>query len=188
MGQFNYDNIVVDIFLRDNISDRRFDCIESLRPSMQEYEAIEKNLCAQHPVSSMKAEELIRFFISYENGWIKPDKWNYFEPVNKDFDETNITDPIRALAFPGGELYLKKKKICDIVIKNHTFPFIWEDSLFLPATAPLPEYLTTISIYFPIGKNVNLHSIINLMHSLKNAFSSDSGKIYYQKTGEIIAQ
>ena len=52
----------------------------------------------------------------------------------------------------------------------------------------LPEYLTTITVFFPKKKNTDLDFIIQLMKDIKEAFGADNGKVYYQATGEVIAE
>ena len=191
MGQWDYNNYIVEVNLRDNISDQRFESIREIKPTLKQFRLFHKNLELQAPVYNKKAEELILFFVKYHNGWLKPDYWNYYEPVNKPFHEKDITEIVGTLAYPGGNLggiYLKQKRGPEIELQNHTFSFIWEDGVYLEPKVPLPEYLTTIKVYFAKKNNTDTDDIIQLMSDIKTEFGADNGKVYYQATGEIIAK
>ena len=90
MGHYNLNNYIIKVRLKDNVSDGRFDALKSVKPTVNEYKAFVNRLVSDHPVYSKKAEELIRFFIEYGNGIIKPERYNCFEPINKVFDEENL--------------------------------------------------------------------------------------------------
>lgn len=178
----------IEVKLRDDVSDRRFDAIRPKKPTIKEYKAFERKLVSEHPVYSEKAEEIIRFFVDYQGGAIKPDRYNYFEPVNKVFDENNLEDPISCLAFPSGRLYLKQLRGTLIMIDNETHTFVWEDGVYKVPVRILPEYLTTITIFIKLKKNMDMEFYIQLMRDIKKAFGADNGKICYQATGEVIAE
>lgn len=188
MGHLDYKNYIVEVSLKDNVSDRRFDVVHKLMPSIKEYKEFQKELLSEAPVYSEKAEEIIRFFINYKHGTYKPELWNTFEPINKEFDEMDIVQPISALAFPGGALYLKKKRSMYAFIENHTYSIIWEDGKFMTPKRVLPDYLTTIKIVFPYKKNTDYDPIIQLMVDIASVFKADNGIVYYQETKEILAK
>lgn len=188
MGQWDYNNYIIEVNLRDNVSDQRFDSIRERKPTVKEFKKIEKEFLAVAPVYTKKAEEIIRFFLRYKNVSLRPDKWNYWEPVNKIIDYSNISKLISGLASPGGGVYLKKTRGFEIEIENHTYSFIWEDGIYLEPKRALPEYLTTIKVFFPKKKNTDTDVIVQLMRDIKSEFCADNGKVYYQATGEIIAE
>ena len=188
MGQYDRNNYIIEVKLKDNVSDRRFDAIKCMKPSIKEFKLLQSKLLSDYPTYSKKAEELIKFFVEYRNGSIKPDRFNGWEPVNKLFDENHLEKPISMLAFPGGEVYLKKLRCVDVIIRNETFAFVWIDGEYMEPKVSLPEYLTTITVFFPKKKNTDLDFIIQLMKDIKEAFGADNGKVYYQATGEVIAE
>ena len=188
MGQFDCNNYIIEVKLRDNVSDRRFDAISIMKPTIKEFNSIQEKLVSDHPVYSEKAEEIIKFFIEYKNGSIKPDRYNNFEPVNKLFDENHLEKPIGMLAYPGGGVCLKKTRMVEVDIDNKTYSFVWVDKEYLPPKRNLPEYLTIITVFFPKKKNTDLNFIVQLMKDIKETFGADNGKVYYQATGEIIAE
>lgn len=191
MGQWDYNNYIVEVNLRDNISDQRFESIRKIKPTLKQFRVFHKELESQAPVYNKRAEEIIVFFLRYRNGWLKPDYWNYFEPINKPVDEGDLTEIIGTLSYPGGNLggiYLKKKRGPTAYIQNHTFSFVWEDGVYLEPKIPLPEYLTTIKVLFAKKKNTDIDSIVQLMRDIKSEFGADNGKVYYQATGEVIAE
>lgn len=179
---------VIIVKLRDNVSDGRFDAIESLKPTVKEFKSFQAKLLSDHPVYSYKAEELIRFFIKYRNGIIKPDRYNGWEPVNKVFDENDLEKPVSMLAYPGGGVYLKKLRGALVEIENETFSFVWVNGEYLESKVPLPEYLTTIRVYLTKTKKTDLGFIIQLMKDIKEAFGADNGNIHNLATGEVIAE
>lgn len=179
---------VLEVKLRDNVSDARYDTLRQLKPTIQMFKKFEKKLISDHPVYSGKAEDIIRFFINYKSGIIKPDRYNSFEPINKVFDENNLIIPISMLASPGGGVYLKKTKMAEVYIENKTYSFVWIDKDYLPPKRDLPEYLTIITVFFQKRKNTDLKFIVQLMHDIKETFGADNGKVYYLATGEVIAE
>ncbi len=187
MGQ-NIDNYIVEIKLKDNVSDRRFDVVRLNKPSIKEYKSFETTLLSDHYVYSKKAEDIIHFFIEYKNGIICPDRYNYYEPVNQVFNRDDIVKPVGMLAFPGGCLFLKKTKLMDAVIENKTFSFCWCDGVYQEPKASFPQYLTIITLFFPKKKNPDLNFIIQLMEDIRSFFGADNGKVYCQASGKIIAE
>lgn len=178
----------IEVKLRDNVSDIRFDAIRPMRPTIKEYKAFEKKLVSQHPVYSENAEQLIKYFVEYRDGAITPDRYNYFEPVNKAFDANSLEDPISCLAFPAGILYLKKNRGPVIVIKNETHAFVWKNDVYMAPVRELSEYLTTITVFFDKRKNTEMSFYVQLLKDIKEAFGANNGKIYSQATGEVIAE
>ena len=54
--EFDCDPYVIEVKLRDNVSDGRFDSIMSMKPTIKEFKSFQKKLLADHPVFSEKAE------------------------------------------------------------------------------------------------------------------------------------
>ena len=188
MGQWDYNNYIVEVKLRDNISDQRFESIRKIKPTLKQFRVFNKELESQAPVYNKRAEEIIRFFLQYRIVSLRPDKWNFYEPVNRLIDYSNISKLVSCLANPGGCVYLKQTRGCEIEIENHTHSLIWEDGLYLEPKRVLPEYLTTIKVLFAKKKNTDIDSIVQLMRDIKSEFGADNGKVYYQATGEVIAE
>ena len=187
MGKWDYNNYIVEVCLRECVTDKRFLPLRDLKPTIAQY----KDYCARyiqtlayHPL----AERIIRFFMDYNRGVYSPDKYNYYEPVKFVFDENDIRIPISHIAYPAGELYLKKSRVVLISITNEDNAFVWEDGIYLEPKRALPEFLTTIRCSFPIKGTTKLEPIIQLMLDIKEAFNSDYGKVYVQSTHEIIAK
>lgn len=187
MGNFDRNNYLVEVNLIDNMTDPRWEQLILQRPSLKEYKTIiRKNPFIPY---SPQAEAIIRFFIDYRGGLIKPDRWGFWEPINKVFDDSSIMDCVRALASTSGGVDLKKKYTYDAEIKNNTFGFIWdENGDFIDAQVPLPDYLTTIRFYFPGKKNIDLSFLTRLMNDMRDEFHADNGRVYYQATNETIAE
>ncbi len=186
MGQYDNDNYVIEVKLRDNVSDDRWEPLYKKSPSIREYKEYYKKTIVNS--FNPTAERLIRFFMEYDNGVLYPDKFNFCEPVNKPFNESCIAQAVSYLANPAGCVYLKKSRFADIDIENKTFSFGWIDGVYSEPLVPLPNYLTIITVYFPKKKNTDLGFIIQLMKDIKSYFDADNGKVFYQATKEIIAE
>ena len=186
MGQYDTNNYIVKVELKDNMTDERWNSFFKIKPSLKDYNVIIKN----NPIISSNplAERIVRFFINYKDGALKPDRYDSSEPEKNIFDEANIAGPVSCLASPGGALFLKKKRKMSIEISNNAFSLIWVDGEFMePQVAP-PEYLTTIWVYFPKTKLTDLDFITQLMMDLKKEFNAEKGIVYYQATKEVIAE
>ena len=83
-------------------------------------------------------------------------------------------------------MYLKRTRGIDI--ENNTHCLMWEDGQYLPPNRSLPDYLTTIKVSFAKKKKLDIEAIIQLMKDIKFEFGADNGKVYFQATGEIIAE
>jgi len=187
MGNWDYNNYIVEVCLRECMTDNRFLPLRDLKPTIAQY----KEYCARH-IQTLAyhplAERIIRFFVDYNGGVYSPDKYNYYEPVKFVFNKNDIRIPISHIAYPAGALYLKKNRVVLISIINEDNAFVWEDGVYLEPKRALPEFLTTIRCSFPITKKSILEPIIQLMIDLKEAFNSDVGKVYVQNTHEIIVE
>lgn len=189
MGQWDYNNYIIEVNLRDNVSDQRYNAIREKKPTLKEFKRLDKDLLLTGgPTYTKKAEEIIRFFLQYRIVSLRPDKWNYFEPINRLIDYSNISELVSYLANPGGSIYLKQTRGFCIEIINHTHSFIWVDGIYLEPKRVLPEYLTTIKVSFAKKKNTNMDEIVQFMRDIKSEFGADNGKVYYQATGEILVE
>lgn len=186
MGQFDTNNYIVKVRLKDNVSDERWAPLYKMSPSVKGYKYFVKNniVISYNPT----AERLIRFFIEYGGGILKPEIYNCYEPVSIPFLEDEMSRAIGMLAHPAGCVYLKKPRTAEIMIENKTFSFGWIDGVYTEPQAPLPEYLTIITVFFPKKKNTNLDFIIQLMRDIKEHFGADNGKVYDQATREVIVE
>jgi hypothetical protein len=99
------------------------------------------------------AETLIRFISTYDNGFLKPDKCNAYEPINRSFNEHELAGPISWLSQPGGAFYFKKVKKDKIEgrIENHRFGPIWESgsgNRLLKPSVSEPPYKGEVTLFF----------------------------------------
>ena len=187
MGNWNYNNYVVEVLLREGVTDTRYNVLFEMKPTVDQFDSYCANFIktpAYHPL----AEKIIRYFMVYDSGKYMPDRYSCYEPVRQIFDKNDITVPISYLAYPAGELYLKKMRGIDILITNNGYGFSWKNNVFLVPRRTLPECLTEIKCYFPIKKGTKIETIIQLLHDLKVTFNSDNGKVYVQCTHEIVAE
>ena len=186
MGNWDYDNYIVEVNLKDSVTDVRFQTLYKMKPTIKqfdEYCASNIQTIAYNPL----AERIVRFFMEYDNGIFLPEKYNNCEPIKRIFDIKDISIPVSYLSFPAGELYLKKRQIIEVSISNEDHAFIWEDGVFLVPRRNVPLFLTNIKCFFSISRNKSIEPIVRLMHDLKGFFNSDSGRVYVQSTHEIIA-
>lgn len=128
MGQYDNNNFIFEVKLKDNVSDNRWEPLYKTSPSIKDYKDYLKSVIVNsyNPI----AERIIRFFIEYGNGVLKPDRFNCFEPVNKPFNEGCVAQAVSYLANPAGCVYLKRTRVVDVVIENKTFSFGWIDGFY----------------------------------------------------------
>lgn len=187
MGNWDYNNYIIEVRLKECVTDIRFQSLFEMKPTINQFD----EYCRKHirtVAYNPLAERIVRFFMEYDNGLYLPDRYNNCEPIKHIFDSHNISIPVSYLAYPAGELYLKKRRRIEVSISNEDHAFIWEDGVFLEPKRSLPQYLTIIRCSFPINNNVTIEPIIKLMHDLKDAFNSENGKVYVQSTHEILSE
>ncbi len=80
-------------------------------------------------ISSDNSRRILEFFSVYDNGFLRPEKCDAYEPVKDKFNPENLSEPIRWLSQPGGAVYIKKIKKFKFegVIENHCLAMVWDE-------------------------------------------------------------
>lgn len=96
------------------------------------------------------SENVIRFISSYDDGILRPDKCNAYEPINKNFSKDELFEPISWLSQPGGAFYFKKTKGLKLegAIENLRFAPIWIEGKLMKPSVPEPVYLGEIRVFW----------------------------------------
>lgn len=189
MGNFNYKNWIIQVELKDNLSDNQILAYiksKNEKITIEEFTNFIKQL--KLPLNNSKAEFIIHFFTNYENGQLMPDRYNSFEPINKRFSLDKIPDIINSLCWPAGSIYLKRIKQYEASIENNEFAIVFEDGKYLPPIATPPEYMTTIQIYFDKKRNKDPMVFIKLLKDLCNYLGTQRGIIKDQENGDIVCE
>ena len=188
MGHFDRKNWIVQVETKDNLSDNEI--LAYLQGKDQQLTLKEFwNYRKKHLKSTFynsKAESIVRFFTCYDEGKMMPDRYNSFEPINKQFSLDKIPDIINSLCWPGGSIYLKKLRQYEVSIENNEFAIVFEDGKYLPPIATPPEYMTTIRMCFDKKRNKDPMVFIKLLHDLCGYLGTNRGFIKDQEDGNII--
>lgn len=181
MGQWDYKNWLVKVELKEDLTDPQFYEYLSTHKqfTLKEYRKFEKSLI--RPLHNDKAEKILRFFLDYHNGELYPDRYNYFEPVNKVFTEDMLSDFIDCLCQPAGGVYLKKLRKYYVEIDNKQFGICFTDNIYAPPTVSPPENLTSITMWFDKKKVKDCSTLFGLADDLVAAFGAVKGAVIDQE-------
>ena len=183
MGHFDYKNWIVQVELKDNLTDKQI--LDYLRRTNHRFTQKEYRLFLEQckrPLYNSIAEKIILFFVTYDNGKLMPDRYNAFEPVNKVFSLDKIPNVIESLCWPRGCLYLKKLRKFEVSIENYEFAVVFSDGEnIFPRKPSYPEYMTTIQFYFDKKRNKDPMVFIKLLHDLCGYLGTNRGFIKDQE-------
>lgn len=183
MGQWNYKNYVLELNFYDNPTDPRIvEFMKGLDFTTMEWDEFIKG---KLPLQSKRSQEMISFVVSYHDGELCPDKWNSYEPVKRDFNKDDLSGPIGTLSFPGGWVFLKKKRKLDITIKNMWYGLTFiDDKVVSPQV--LGEYIMNMTILIAKEKKPDLQYMKSLLEDVYFGLRADSGQIIDQETHEVL--
>lgn len=89
MGDFDYKNVCIQIKIKENLTDKRFlKFVQDWNFTMDEYMHFYESV--KEDIFNSISEKIVRFFISYKEGILKPDRCGTYEPLkhlfkNEDF-------------------------------------------------------------------------------------------------------
>ena len=186
MGQWDYKNWLVKVELKEDLTDPQFYEYLSTHKqfTLKEYRKFEKSLI--RPLHNDKAEKIIRFFLDYHNGELYPDRYNYFEPVNKVFTEDMLSDFIDCLCQPAGGVYLKKLRKYEVDIENKQFAICFTDNIYAPPTVSPPENLTLITMWFDKKKVKDCSTLFGLADDMVAALGAVKGAVIDQEDLHVV--
>ena len=180
MSIYDSKDIFLEIRKKDNISDPRY--LEFMKNWDFTWEDIKKFMVSvSGSCHSPMAEKIITFICEYKDGLIHPDKCGIFEPLKYVFDVSEKSRYINWIAFPGGELYMLKRRRFDIVIRN----LYWDPSPGRP-TGTLPEYLCEVSFWFRKLKKLDYDFLKSLLQDFCDYLGTDQGIMFDAETDEIL--
>lgn len=181
MGLWDYKNWLVKVELKEDLTDPQFYEYLSTHKqfTLKDFNIFEKSLI--RPLHNDKAEKIIRFFLDYHNGELYPDRYNYFEPVNKVFTEEMIPDLTESLCWPAGGVYLKKLRKYDVEIDNKQFGICFTDNIYAPPTVSPPENLTLITMWFDKKKVKDCSTLFGLADDMVAALGAVKGAVIDQE-------
>ena len=186
MGQWDYKNWLVKVELKEDLTDPQFYEYLSTHKqfTLKEYRKFEKSLI--RPLHNDKAEKIIRFFLDYHNGELYPDRYNYFEPVNKVFTEDMLSDFIDCLCQPAGGVSLKKLRKYEVDIENKQFAICFTDNIYAPPTVSPPENLTLITMWFDKKKVKDCSTLFGLADDMVAALGAVKGAVIDQEDLHVV--
>ena len=181
---------VLNVKVRENLTDIR--AVERMKAwdfTMKEWEAFEKEIC---PFYNPYAERIVRFFVEYDKVDLCPDLYGSCEPIREIFDKEDICKPSYYLAFPAGQLMLKKRRRFDVAMMNLNYGLIFDPKnryMVIPSKQKIGEYLGDIRI--TINQNTKQYSFEQMqmiVDDMCEYLGTDYGVIFYQENKEILYQ
>lgn len=180
MGNFDRKNFIISVKLRESCSDKRIIDWQLKRDysyTTAEVMAFESSIL---PHYNTLAEKIVRFFIEYEAGSMMPNKWNTFEPIKHDFTISEINKYTGVLAYPAGNLFLKKTRKYSCHIENCDYGFWWFDGK--PCRPKVSfEFLVEIRIFFSKQSKPKMEFMKQLADDMAEYFETDYAKIIDQE-------
>jgi hypothetical protein len=84
-------------------------------------------LFSRRPLTADVAATHLGALMAFEHGVFVPEKCDVYEPLRESFDSNDLTEPIRWLSQPGGEMKFRRSRPIRIegYIENAKFPKMW---------------------------------------------------------------
>ena len=187
MGNFDRKNIIVHLRFKDCMLDDRIkEYIKNWDFTMKESDDFMASL--DSPTSNPVSEKIMRFILEYNGGYLRPDRYNTYEPIRLIFDESKITQCISWMSFPAGGVYFKKLRKFDMEISNETFSLSWlsDNPIVHRPTAEQPEYLGKITFWFAKQRKIDMDFLKKLLIDFCEYMHTDFGYIVDQENKEIL--
>lgn len=103
-------NIIIQILVKENLTDPRYvEFMKWWNFTDKEFQRFDRNIAETKRPYNELAYKIVRFLVDYKDGVLVPDRYNFFEPLKKEFDKDDISGPVSHLSFPSGSLYLRKR-------------------------------------------------------------------------------
>lgn len=186
MGNFDRKNWMIELKLRENLSDSRIlDYVETHSDfTLKEWRAFKKTL-PEH-LSNAKAEQIVRFFVEYRDGVLMPDRFGFAEPIRNHFSVEAIPDAISLLCWPGAILSLKKLRKYDVFIENKEFSIGFENDKYYPPVVKHGEYLATITMWVSKTKVKDCQSLFSLADDMFEGLGAAKGAVIDQENLHVV--
>lgn len=199
MGLWDNKNMVLHLYTKQDFSDPRLVELTKSNTEFTVHEYIE-HVNSISNIWNKYAENLIRFFHTYRDGMLRPDRYNTAEPIREIYEEEKIPVYIKKLSFPASVFYVKKLKGLKYIgaVENEQFGVSWvEDKArgipkhrFFPICYPI--YLGRVLLHFdkrsPMVRRQPLTFWFEIFESIKSIMEADKGYIKDDESGEILYQ
>lgn len=186
MGNWDYKNWLIELKLRDNLTDTRM--LEFIgidrHFSFKEYKQFEASLAM--PLHTEKAEQIVRFFLEYHNGELMPDRYGGWEPVRTPFSKEVLPKAINFACWPGGSLYLKKLRRYCAEIQNEEFALVFSKGQYIVPVGKPEEYKTKITMYFSKTIVKDGSSLFRLADDMFSGLGASKGCVIDQEDLHVI--
>lgn len=156
---------------------------ENSNLSIEEYSNYIQNTLVRSSFSS----EAIGFIASYDNGFLKPDKCDAYEPIRDKFDANDTVQPVKWLSQPGGAVFFLKRNSYKAVFENMRFAPVWQDGIIVLPSVKEPEFMGEIRFYInkDFFKKKELTYWIDFLKSLSKLLSASYAYIDVNNDSEF---
>lgn len=185
-------NIIIQILVKENLTDPRYvEFRKYWNFTEEEFNRFNKTITETKKAYNELAYKIVRFLVDYKDGALVPDKYNFFEPLKKEFDKDDISRPVSLLSFPGGSLYLRKKNKYYAKIENDYYSILWKEiapkkNELLISKRVLPPYMGKIQLWFSKRRKIDMEFLKCLLKDYCEYINSDRGFIYDQETMDVL--
>lgn len=187
MGQYNYKNYILIVKLQENLTDSRF--VEFMKDWTFTRDDLFVFQDTIEPLYNETAEKILNFFITYDKIDLCPDYYNTYEPINKHFNKEDLLSIIHSIAFPSGTLYLKKKKMFDVMISNIWYGLIFEtkgNHQVIPSKKKIGEFLGEVSLFFDKKTALSMEQLETIVDDFCMYMETSYGIIRDQENNNIL--
>lgn len=191
MGQMDQKNFHLKVLIKENFIDPRIvNFVKEWNFTKKEGNAFLDSI--RDTLYTPTAEKIIRFFVSYKDGMLIPDKYGAYEPLKKRFNPDDISEVIRWVSFGGGGIFLKKKGKYNAEIESDSYyTFIYDEkgNVMPPKILPklsLGEYFGMVRFAFTKQSKPDMEFLRQLLQDFAKYINSDAACICDQETSEVL--
>lgn len=199
MGIWDDKNIILQLYTKRDFSDPRL--VEIIGQN-REYTTKEFDEMVNRIPNRWNnyAERIIRFFDTYQDGILRPDRYDWAEPIRKIYHEEEIPSYVEHLSFPAAGFYMKKFKGLTYTgsIENEQVSASWvEDKAHgipkhrcIPRLYPIDK--ARVRLLFDTRRvavrRQPLSFWLELFKQIKEIIEAYKGYIKNDETGEVLYQ
>lgn len=180
MGHFDRKNYIITVFLKESCSDRRILEWQLEKDYTYTAKEVDKFFASLGQLYNPLAEKIVRFFIEYKDGCLRPDRWNTFEPIKHKYIASDFYNYVSYVSSPSQHLYFRKLRKYDCHIQNCDYGFWWFDNKPCRPTLSF-EHLVEMRIYFSKQTNPSMTFMQEITDDMAKYFNTDYARIIDQE-------
>ena len=199
MGDWEKKNLVLQLYTKRDFSDPRL--VEIIGQN-REYTTKEFDEMVNRIPNRWNnyAERIIRFFDTYQDGILRPDRYDWADPIRKIYHEEEIPSYVEHLSFPAAGFYIKKFKglTYNGSIENEQVSASWEEDKAhgIPKHRCIPRLYPIVKARILLLFDTRRVAVrrqplsfwLELFEQIKEIIEAYKGYIKNDETGEVLYQ